>query len=556
MLPTISFSALQEDVFKSLRLVGDLAFQAGELSIELLEAEVGDLGKQLGLDRDVVAKALLGQNVIGIPASAHGEFLKLAFHRQQYKRAIITRVVKDYNDFDFTPFEKLVVTTFLESAHLFDELFYAWREQMVESELGRKAQADPAFMTKFRAENGLSLSPYTFSVVAQKDGKYYEQSLPEAYPETVAAIVTAYQALHDGLQKLDAPEYWTAYMEQLVSFFKNTDVAHYESISKELDRRFLAVEGRLVPFHAVEVYDDPGKYCVTPEMRLCVVDDRYVHVNEGIERTRTNVMSRLTTLYDKVPALQKSLPLMKRAQAAAYTTLSEAGASMTLRPFGENVPNWDDIRARVGVRIFIFMETAKTRWVGERTVLRKILGDEAVATYFDPHTASEQFFDYAGIVAVGGHEIAHNAFVTEGVSERLTPPLYAKVEEHKANLAILSQIDSLYSVEEQQIIALYELGYSLMKMAQIDDPTVVAYVNYAMFAVNTFMEAGVLQKTADGFALDMQPQKVDAWVKLLKTALDDLVPIYDHGTPAEADAYIKKYFVRSPIVDELVGLLA
>ena len=556
MRPTISFSTLQQDAFKSLRLVGDLAYEAGHLSVKLLEDEVGDLGQDLGLAHEIVAKALIGQNLIGIPEDKHGQFLQLAFKRQGYKREIIRQVIFELNDFGFTEVEKTIIAAFLESAHLFDELFYDWRERVVESELGKKAKADPNFMTQFRAEHGLSLTPYVFSVILEQDGRYSEQPLIEAFPETVQSITAAYKKLSQDLHTLHAPSYWLQYIDGLIALFENTDSTRYEALAKQLDTLFLGVEGRLVPINAMEVYDDPGKYCVTPEMRLCVIDDRYTHVNEGIERTRVNVMERLGSLYADVPALQKSLPMMKRAQAAAYTTLTEAGASLTLRPFGENIPNWDDIRAAAGVRIFIFMETAKTRWIGERAILRKLLGDQVVETYFDPHTATEQFFDYAGIVAVGGHEIAHNAFVTEGVSERLTPPLYAKLEEHKANLAILSQIDHLYEPHEQQIIALYELGYSLMKMAQANDPTVIAYVNYSVFAINAFVAAGILTPTGDTFALDLDPKKLQAWIDQLKQALDDLVPIYDHGTPEEAAAYMTKYFTRTPVADGLIKQLS
>jgi hypothetical protein len=184
-----------------------------------------------------------------------------------------------------------------------------------------------------------------------------------------------------------------------------------------------------------------------------------------------------------------------------------------------------------------------------------LLGKAVVDAYFGPYVANEQLFDYAGIVAVGGHEIAHNAFITSDVSKRLTPPLYAKVEEHKANLAILANIDTLYTTEEQKIIALYELGYSLMKMAQINDQTVVAYVNYSVFALNAFVASGLLTLQDGMFALDLTPDRVTAWVTSLKTALNELVPIYDHGTAGDVQQYMAKYFHQTSAVQTILSKL-
>jgi len=306
----------------------------------------------------------------------------------------------------------------------------------------------------------------------------------------------------------------------------------------------------------MEVYEDPGKYCVTPDMRLCVIDDRYEHLNHGIKQLKARLIQRLEARYEAVPALRQSLPIVKRTHAAAYATLSEAGASLTFRPFAENIPNWPEIRANGDIRILIFMEVAGTRWLGERAVLVRLFGESAVQRQYDRFIHDGQFFDLVGTVPVGGHEIAHGALTPPDCAERLTPPLYAKLEEHKANITVLSQLDSLYSAEQCRLIVLYELGYSLMKMQQVDEPTVEAYVNYAVFALRTFLQSGMLVSRHGQFTLDTDPEKVNQWIALAQAALDALVPIYDHGTATEARAYMASYFTRTPEVEQIIALVA
>ncbi len=555
MLPHVDLMLEDRNEFLSFQFIGDVIDLADKLSMDIFQQKKNETSNYdiSGVEWQIVAKAIAAQNLQGIPFDQQQKFLAFSSDRQQFKRSIIFDIISDpSNSLNLTENETILLKGLLSLAPLVDELFIAWREQVVYSDLGKSFLENPESSTEFRKKHALLTTPYVFSVIQEKEGTYIEQPLIEAFPPFVKRIVEELRKLSRELVLHDTDREITDYLNAWADFYENTDVNAYEFLSKSLDALWVQVTGRIIPVHAMEVYEDPGKYIVSPELGIAIIDERFDKVNNGIEGTRTKLISYLSKRYPESNALRDSIPLMQKAKACAYIMAAEAGARLVLRPFGQNIPNWDEVRYETGVRILITMATAKTRWVGERQALATLLGEEVVHDLYDPYVENGKLFDYAAMVFVGGHEIAHNAFITPGLKDRISPPIFAKLEEAKASLSIVSAIDDLYDNEEQKVIAMYRIGYSLVKMQQVDEPSVIAYVYECFVILQSMLEVGILDATGN---LDLSEEKVSAWIKKLKVVFDELVRVYETGTTENAMQYIATYFTPTGDIKEIMAKL-
>jgi len=555
MLPHI---ALPEDTRQKLLCIkypGDLVEAADNLSMDMFQKVLLTHPEYTiqNIASDTLLHAIVGQTFAGIPFADREKYLRIASDRQQFKRAILASICDDPASLlKLNGREKLLLSGFLQMASLFDELFIQWRIRVVTDAMTKASKKDPHYMTSLRREHGLLTIPYVFSVLEIDDDGYREEALISAFPVIVGRIVTELKKLTEAYILEDGKTDMVNYLNGLMDFYENDKPDKYEFLSRGLDILWLKLSGKIMPIHAMEVYEDPGKYIVSPEFTIAIVDERHKGINKGIADVKEKMLATLDKEYGTEDAYMASRDMMASAKGAVYTFGMESGARLSFRPFAQNIPNWDEVRQKNGVRIFIDMLTSKLRWQMQKQSLYKVFGNIVVDGMYEQAVIDESLFQYAATVQVGGHEIAHNAFIASDVQERLTPPFFAKLEETKASLTILSIVAGLYKPEEQRIIALAELADDMAKFANIDDQARVAYLHTTIVSLRAFMSAGVIVVTDGIYTIDTGEDKILTYYKEIEKICKRIVSIYASGTETEAAAFIEKYFV----IDELLRPIA
>lgn len=550
MLPKIK----SENIIKLLEYstLGDIVENADEISMQIFK-KIQEENPEYSIkeiDVNLLNKAIFHQNMKGISDEFKLKFLRLASDRQQFKRSIISSVISESKKISLQEYEKIFIISFLNLASLFDELFILWYEKVVLSEIGVLFQKESSL--KFREKNNLLRIPYIFSIINKDGEKYFEHTLIEDFSSLVKRIIQELTKLSEELLIKNGSVELINYINALVDFYENDDPNKYEYLSKAVDALWLEIDERIIPIHSMEVYEDPGKYIVTPEMSLHIIDSRYSELNSKIKESKEKLIEYLKTNYSNKKSFKESINIMKLTKPNVYATLMESGGRIIFRPFGQNIPNWSDVRNKNGIRIFIDMYTGKLTWPMQKGVLEKILSKESLK-YFNNEN---ELIISSALVNVSGHEVAHNAFITEDLQDKLTPPLYAKIEETKASYTVLSGLDNLYSPREIQLALLTELSRSLSNLSMYYSKARIAYIYTSILSIKNFFKSNIISWNNDLLEINMSNDNIKIWIKLAKDEFDEIVNIYEIKHSESLNDFVKKHFEVDEDIKKILNLIS
>jgi len=246
-----------------------------------------------------------------------------------------------------------------------------------------------------------------------------------AYPDEHLEIHTAINDLLDELQDIrsrgtsfhDDPEIDPLfnYYSALRSAYTNIDLSRSEELWAAVDEKWMAVTGAVQPVHAMEFgYEDRDGKTVMPENRVTMFDSRhYEAISKQCQATRTAIIKHLQTLFPDSKALKGSIGAMEITEVNPTVDAVFSGVSLHFRYAGQTVPNREEVAFEYGRKANIDMDTIAVRLAKRNKLVSEIFGEEV-----DDIVAQITVEEVASII-VGGHEVAHAAFVVPGTKEKM-----------------------------------------------------------------------------------------------------------------------------------------
>ncbi len=512
---------------------------------------------------EVMRQALIGNNLTGIPKDLENEFLSEIVCEKEntficYVLSNINLISKRYK---FSHAENVIFAGFIPISMQINTLYIEWRKKVDEFYSSIKSYSnDPENdindMLSFRKKNNLITDEYVFSIPEYKKGVFVERTWNELFPSITKDIVKMLSQILSQLEKNNYESNFIEYIRFSILFFKSTDPIKSIEYAKSMDKYWVQTESRLLPIHGMETYEDINRFMVSPELKFCIVDEDNEDIKNRIEETRKILFKSFNKKLKNNEKYKLSIPLMEKSKANVYLVLYKSGSSMTLNPFGQNCPNFREVRIETGIRVMIFFDTAFERWHGEEKSLLELFDNDNISLNYKNIVDDGSLFKTAAIVAVGGHEISHNLLVAHDVSGMISPTIYSSLEENKANLAILTSLRGSYSIDDIRTVILYEIGYSLKKLHQIGETSVLPYVNYAILAFNGFLSFGIVKNINGKYFIDVgKEDNINEFLDYLDESFMEIVDVYSNGTIKTATEYINKYFTPNEQLKKLISLI-
>lgn len=541
--------------------IGSLIDGASNLAKQLYKKPVSNhfiaiAEAEEGLDPAKVKNVVENQNFQGINTRSpeYLKYLTVVSIKEQVAREAIREVVRGENGLNLTQTEKIVLLANCDLADEFDGFNIEFQNDIQSNPFYKKLESmDPKAAKKLLEEKGVldGKKQYLYvNLVEHENGSIEMVPYSAAYKDRVDAIAGIMEHMIEELDQVKGDpeakvfaEYYQAYQTALTS----PDVDQHEGLWQDLDKKWLKIKGRMQPIHMMESYSDSTGLRVEPDFALQFLDERERHITNMANETKEKMTAVLSDIFGESETLVQSVPSMKASIVGAFTTLI-GGRRLDFRPAGQNLPNRPEVR-KDGVKIFIDMETMRQRWEDSKELLYKVFGQSYVDDNFKP----EEILPVSAGVRVAGHEVGHNAFIVEDTRTKMGADIYQDVEEHKADMSIITTVPEFLSPEEQRLFlkGLFTADLRILAIKNID-PSRKPYVNSALVSINAMHEAGILELQDGQWTFNLDPNKVEKFFTKMKTLMGSgLVPAYNGKSEEKGQRYIESMFVESDITRAL-----
>lgn len=516
-----------------------------------------------GMDKDKVSRALRNFDYQGTPSTSdeYWPLLGAGMVKEYVARRIISDTVQGENNLGLSATEKIVLLGSNEIADAFDRLYWEWREHLVTNPLTQrlKNMSDQQAKDLLKEKGVLSdkSDEYLYAVLEEgPDDTITTTSYAQAFPEAVsqaaeamAQIINQLQLIHDDTDSAER-QALISYYTRLRNALTSTDPSQHDRLYREVDEDWLQIHGRMQPIHWMESYDDPTGLMVEPEYTLMFKDQRYDEVNNLIGHAKRGLRSFLQREYGGYASLQASLTAMESSDAGVFTNGVISGRRIDFMPAGQNIPNREIVRQQSGVKIFINMDTMWQRWATQKVYLENLFGLQKVQEIFADEAKIVAYF--AGFL-VGGHEIAHNAFIQPGSRASLGAANYKDIEEDKADHAIVSSApDSLTDTDQLQIFFLGYFASLLRDLSLREKESALPYYYSGIVSLNVMHEIGMLKPGENGYRdPDFSEENLRAFFARTQEIFRELADVYEHLNPQEAQEYIQSHYVETEFIYDL-----
>ena len=303
----------------------------------------------------------------------------------------------------------------------------------------------------------------------------------------------------------------------------------------------------------MEVYTDPLGRSVEPEFALAFVDERFSRISKLGETTQRNIVEKHDESFSDKKSWQASRKATSRSFGRAYTIML-SGRKLVFRPAGQNIPNRESVKLDTGTKFFIDTKTIWQRWRAEKELLVKVFGEDTTAELFSDEN---EIVTLTSGVDLVGHEVSHNSFIMRGSRASIGRDEYRQLEEHKADLSILSILNKLEFLTPDQIIAVVKgsIADILRRINRSGDDSSKPYINSAVSMVNSMVDAGVLIPGEERWSIDLDGDKVNSFLDAQDRIFRDMVEVYDAQSPELAREFMERYYSPSEAVVSLLRLV-
>jgi len=481
--------------------------------------------------------------------------------KEQITRTIIRKVVGEgENSLNLSATEKTVLLASLDMADQYDLLYLQWHKNVVAEPLAKELRdmgKDQAL--KLLRSQGIRIeeSEYLYSVYkASTDGKITAEPYAAAFPGPITELSRLHGKMIADLEKqatggdTQAVAY-VDYFRALDTALTSVEPEKHEQLWKTVDKKWMQIRGRMQPVHMMESYADSLGFRVEPEFQLAFPDDRFDTVNQMIVETKQQLIAGLQRNYADKKTLPGSVTPMESSVIGFYRGVL-SGRRLSMRAAGQNVPNREDIRMQDGVKIFLDSETMYLRWQIQRQLLVKVFGEEYVKEKFSDENAQ---VEVAAGIFLPGHEVGHNAFISEGVRVGLEPDIYKAIEETKADLSILSIAPEYLDQNRQELLVKDVLATGMRSLAAKKDESKAPYFNASLLELRHMQEAQILRIENGKWIIDTSPKKLQSFFCLCRASFSHLADIYDRVDSVQAAEFILFECVETPVTAEIEKVL-
>ena len=286
-------------------------------------------------------------------------------------------------------------------------------------------------------------------------------------------------------------------------------------------------------------YIDPVGIRVSPGFQLLIDDEDLPHLNAHSEKTKKEIWEYLEARFQEKTCWHESKPVIEKTLIKVCVPVLTCGAEMEFHTVGQILPNREETTRNYGVKIFLDHESMSKRRQKTVGLMRKIFGSETTEKYFTMSTGKiiSQF--------IAGHESGHGAFMTSDIEKRITPSVYANIEEAKATwvatAATQTRLDRKQIDEETyQQLAVLLIGSDLRYLSLRNEMTLRPYYNSAVIELNAMFACGLIEQRADSGRWIIFPEKIPDFYELMEHYLEKIVDIYEEKDISKAMALLNE----------------
>eukprot|EP00928_Gymnodinium_smaydae_P078373 TRINITY_DN6224_c0_g2_i2.p1 TRINITY_DN6224_c0_g2~~TRINITY_DN6224_c0_g2_i2.p1 ORF type:complete len:586 (-),score=139.03 TRINITY_DN6224_c0_g2_i2:191-1948(-) len=349
------------------------------------------------------------------------------------------------------------------------------------------------------------------------DGSFTTVPFATHFATSLAPIIAAFRAWIKELQTVDASmaagatdasDPWNAsarasyiaFVQQYEACLSSEESpAALEAAWAELDRKWMETKMPIQLVHDIETgYGDPLRCKATPDMSLRFLDETYATQNAVI----ADIQQRLMKFYTErdTPLARRGLNALSNTMAGIYFIPFKTGISLQFSFSGQSIPNREDIKEQMGVKIYFDAVETAARVEINKTLVRKVFhdADTAVLDRFKPDAVEQLVWH------VAAHEVGHAIYNLEGVKDCFTNPANnTMLEEPRAELTAMFTLRLLF---QQGVLTREKLDESLAHFAldglryfdKYDSEALRPYIIFQIYAYKVYHRHGFLKKHEDG----------------------------------------------------------
>lgn len=511
--------------------------------------------KRFGKDREQTAKdAIIRHQFSAVKdPSEYDSLLEIGSRKQNIWRNIALDAFKRGEDLGFTPAEEAVVISGLRIAEITDRVYFAWRESLVNSELGQKfkemgPEKAAEFLVKKRVNNRYTIPlPGRRGDLSQK--AYTDVFLFEylEIDQELRLLLARLRSLPQHDETIAFIEYFEAYKDAM----EEQDPKALRDKWEKVDYAWMEIRGSLQPVHAMEGYMEPSLTRVDPEFRLVVADDTRKAVSGKVTENQQAIIDYSDRNFGQLKTYKASETMLEKSMVVVGTTIAMSGANLDFKIAGQTGPESAEVSLEKGSKIFLDTDTMVERERVMRRIMEGVLGKE----FTDDNFVDKDLEIFAGEY-VAGHEVAHSLFYTKETKKKMGDTIYALLDETKADIAVLSVLGDNWkkgkvSDDNVQKIMTCIVASGLRDLLYRESPAHKPYYVCAVTEFNLLIESGVLKISDGKWSVDFS--NLGKFFSSVEASFKTLATIYEQYDYKEAERFIGKYSGESEHVLSLVS---
>lgn len=390
----------------------------------------------------------------------------------------------------------------------------------------------------------------------------------KAFPGEIAKVVAAYRMLVgelvDGLMlATETPELIPlfqakiAYYTAVANAYEQSTLESFREADWRLPGQVAGRNDTVIHIHGMEAgYWIDGIQRI-PETSFRYPDSEATQANKYAEGTKVDMLRELKSLFDEGEYQESTRGTLEQVQLSTFMAAVFSGAGMEnpFLPAGQILPNEVASRIKGGISITGNISQEATRADVRHRTFAQVFSPELAMRYYNP---ADLDFQWSMGSETASHEFGHAIGIAHDTLDRINPTLLGTyVEEWKATTGgmVLAEKRTYErhqrgeSTEGGNEMTMEKLKHSIAghcvsacRYAKFrKEEAAVPYLRKSIMLTNLMLKHGIIAKTANGWDLCLDDEKVLSFYAELEEQYKELLAIYDSGTTETLQGFLTKY---------------